>query len=82
MKLHNIYIECLTENKTINHDEHRATNRLDDCCHHDSDLERGMGMYGPEDPLSCLSRSSQESHFKQKSLKISSQDPLLRQIWK
>ena len=29
-------------------------------------------------PFSCLSRSSQGSHFKQKSLKVSSQDPLLR----
>ena len=37
-------------------------------------------MCGPEDPFSYLTCSLQESHFKQKSLKISSQDPLWEKI--
>ena len=51
-------------------------------------LSRGAGGHWPRKGVwgcaalktlfSCLSRSSQWSHFKQKSLKVSSQDPLLR----
>ena len=49
-----------------------------------TDLERVMGMCGPQDPFSRLSctYSLQESHFKQKSFKVRSQDPLLRKILK
>ena len=47
-----------------------------------TDLERGMGMCGLEDPFSHLSRSSQGFHFKQKSLKVISQDPFWKKIYK
>ena len=48
-----------------------------------TDVERGMGMYVQpwRPPFSRLSRSSQRSYFKQKSLRVSSQDPLLRKFW-
>ena len=46
-----------------------------------------LGMCGPKDPFSCLSHNFHSSHFKQTSLKISLQDPILGslalkpQIW-
>ena len=44
-----------------------------------TDLERGYGGWAAlKTPFSSLSRSSQGSHFNQKSLKVSSQDSLFR----
>ena len=43
-------------------------------------LKGGMGMCASKTPFSRLSRSSQGSHLKQQSLKISSQGPLLSKI--